>query len=75
MDVKIIFKNYQKEQLVTYSLWVYDICDRDVCDIGNKHNAYRCENCMKKFWESLTEHAVKTINLEKKKVMLLTNEQ
>ena len=36
-------------------------------DIENKHDVYRGKNCMKKFCESLKKHAVKIINLKKKK--------
>ena len=31
----------------------------------NKHNEYRVKDCMKKFCESLREHAIKIINLKK----------
>ena len=34
--------------------------------IENKHNVYRGKNCMKKFCESLREHATEIINFEKK---------
>ena len=34
---------------------------------------YRCEDCMKKFFESLIEHAMKIINFKKKKAIPLTN--
>ena len=33
----------------------------------NKHDVYRGKNCMKKFCESLREHALKIINFKKKK--------
>ena len=32
-------------------------------NIENKHDVYRGKNCMKKFCESLREHAVNIINL------------
>ena len=36
-------------------------------DIENKHDVYRGEDCMKKFFESLKEHAMKKeINFRKK---------
>ena len=35
-------------------------------NIENKHHLYRGQNCMKKFCESLREHAMKIINLKKK---------
>ena len=43
--------------------------------IENKHDIYRGKDCMKKFCESLREHAMDTINFKKKKLKLLTNEQ
>ena len=42
------------------TIWTFD-------GIQNKQDVYRGEDCMKKFCESLTEHAMKIINLEKKK--------
>ena len=36
-------------------------------NIKNKHDVYRGKDCMKKFYESLREHALKMINSEKKK--------
>ena len=35
--------------------------------IENKHDVYRGKDCMKKFCESLREHAMKTINFGKNK--------
>ena len=40
--------------------------------IQNKHDVYRGKDCIKKFCESLREHAMKIINLKKKKMKLLT---
>ena len=34
--------------------------------IENKHDVYRGKDCMKKYCESLTQHAVKIINFLKK---------
>ena len=42
--------------------------------IENKHGAYKAKDCMKKCWESLREHAMKTINFKKKKMKLFTKE-
>ena len=39
------------------------------------HDVYRGKDCVKKFCESLREHAMKIINLKKKKMKLLTKEQ
>ena len=43
--------------------------------IENKHDVCRSKNCMKRFCESLREHAMKIINFKKKKMKLLTKEQ
>ena len=41
----------------------------------NKHNVYGGKDCMKKFCESLREHAMKIIYFKKKKMKLSTKEQ
>ena len=33
--------------------------------IENKHDIYRCKDCMKKFYEFLREHTMKMINSRK----------
>ena len=43
--------------------------------IEDKHDVYRNKDCMEKFWESLREHTVEIINLKRKKMKSLTNEQ
>ena len=43
--------------------------------IENKYDVYRGKDCMKKFCESLREHAMKIINFKKKKMKLLTKQQ
>ena len=43
--------------------------------IKNKHDVYRGKHCMKKFCESLKEHAIKIINFKKKNIKLLTQAQ
>ena len=45
-------------------IWIFD-------GIENKCDVYRGEDCMKKFWESLRERALKIINFEKKKMIRL----
>ena len=40
--------------------------------IENKHDVYRGKDCMKKFYESLREHAMEIINFKKEKVKILT---
>ena len=39
------------------------------------HDVYKGEYCMKKFRKSLREHAMHIINFEKRKMILLTNEE
>ena len=41
----------------------------------NKYDVYRDKDCMKKFYEFLREHAMKIINLKKRKKKLLTKDQ
>ena len=41
----------------------------------NKINYYRGDDCMKKFCKDLREHAMKIINYEKKRMVLLTAEK
>ena len=43
--------------------------------IENQHDVYRGRDCMKKFCQSLSEHAMKMINFKKKKMNLLTKQQ
>ena len=43
--------------------------------IENNHDVYRGKDYMKKFCESLREHAMKIINFKKKKMKLLTKGQ
>ena len=41
--------------------------------IENKHDVYRGKDCMKKFCESLRDHAMEIISFKKKKMKFLTN--
>ena len=43
--------------------------------IENKHDVYRCKDCMKKFFEFLRKPAMKTFNVKKKKMRLLAKQQ
>ena len=43
--------------------------------IENKHDVYRGKYCIKKFCESLRQHAMKIISFKKKKMKLVTKEQ
>ena len=43
--------------------------------IENKYDVYWGKDCVRKFCESLREHAMTTINFKKKKIKLLTKEQ
>ena len=45
--------------------------------IGNKHDVYRCKDCMKQFCEALREHALEIINFKLmrfKLIKLINNE-
>ena len=44
-------------------------------DIENKHDVCKGKDYMKKFCESLREHAMKIINFKKNKKKLLINEK
>ena len=50
------------------AIWVFD-------HIENKHSLYRRKDYMKKFCESLREHAKNIIDFEKKKMLPLTKEE
>ena len=43
--------------------------------IENRHDEYRGKDCLKKFCESSTEHAVKIINFEKKNMIPLLRKE
>ena len=43
--------------------------------IENNHDVYKGKGCRKIFCKSFREHAMEIINLKKKKIKLLTNEQ
>ena len=43
--------------------------------IEKEHDVYRSKDCMKKFCESLREHAIKMFNFKKKKMKLLREKQ
>ena len=43
-------------------------------NVENKHTLYCGEDCMKKFSESLREHAKNIIDFEEKKILPLTKE-
>ena len=50
------------------TIWAFD-------HIENKHTSYRRKDCMKKFCESLREHAKNITDFEKKQILPLTNEE
>ena len=52
---------------------IFTSCSFD--ESKNKINYYRGDDCMKKFCKDLREHAMKIINYEKKKMILLTTEE
>ena len=43
--------------------------------IANMHDVYRGKGCMKRFWESIIEQAIKFINFKKRNMKLLAKEQ
>ena len=50
------------------TIWTFD-------HIENKHTLYPRKDCMKKFCESLKEHAEDIIDFEKRKMLSLTKEE
>ena len=50
------------------TIWAFD-------DIEKKHASYCGEDCMKRLCTSLREHATNVIDFEKKKMLLLTQEE
>ena len=50
------------------TIWTFD-------HIENKHTLYRSKDCMKKFCESLREHAKNIIDFEKKKMLKIAKEE
>ena len=60
-----------KRTLSGYSLFTH--CSFD--ESKNKINYYRGDDCMKKFFKDLREHATKIINYEKKKMIPLTTKE
>ena len=72
MDVQIIKQVLQQHITCGYSvsaIWTFD-------HIENKHTLCRGKDCLKKFFESLREHATKNIiDFEKEKMLPLTKEE
>ena len=52
---------------------IFTSCSFD--ESKNKINYYRGDDCMKKFCKDLREHAMKTINYEKKRIVPLTTKE
>ena len=50
------------------TIWAFD-------NIGNNHTLYHGEDCLKKFCESLKEHAKSIIDFGKKKMLPLTEKE
>ena len=74
MHVKIILKIHSKvsEHIRSDFLMSTLLSFRS---IENKQDAYRGEDCMINFCESLQKHAMKIINFRKKKIKSLTKEK
>ena len=59
-----------------YSLRIFNVNNLQVsAHVENKHILYHGKDCIKKFCESLREHAKNVIDLEKKKILPLTKEE
>ena len=76
MDVRIILKNSSATKVSEHipSGFLMSTIS-SFKNIEHKHDVHRGEDSMKKFYESLREHAMKIINFKKKKMKLLTKEQ
>ena len=70
MHVKIILKIHSKVSGHIQSDFLMSFRS-----IENKQDAYRGEDCMIIFCESLQKHAMKIINFKKKKIKSLTKEK
>ena len=56
-------------------MWVFNVNNLGISCIQNIHTLYCEKDCMKKFCKSLREHVKNIIDLEKKKMFLLTKEE
>ena len=71
MDLKIIQKiHHKKGEHIACGCSMSTICAFD--DKKSKHDVYRGQDCIKKFYESLKEHAIEIINFKIKKLILST---
>ena len=60
-------ENSSTTKVSEHILWCFSMSTiSSFKSIENKHDVYRGKDCMKKFCESLTQHAVKIINFLKK---------
>ena len=74
MDVQIIQKNLQHgKQTIPYEYSMSTIWGLDHTE--NKHTLYCGKDCMKKFCDSLKEHAKNIILFEKKKNVTINKEE
>ena len=67
------------ESLIKKAYWAYSMRIINVNNLGFdhieiKHTLYCGKDCMKRFCESLREHAHNIFDFEKKKMLLLTKE-
>ena len=75
MDVNVLLKIHLQQKQVNifhHILQCLQYCNKS---IENKHHVYRGKDCMKKFCDSLREHAIEIMRFKKKKMKLLTNMQ
>ena len=66
MDVKIILKNHLNKSKWTCVIRFSVSTISSFSSIENKHDAYRCKDCMKTFCEFLRECAMKMISFKKR---------
>ena len=66
MDVKIILKNHLNKSKWTCVIRFSMPTISSFSSIENKHDAYRCKDCMKTFCEFLRECAMKMISFKKR---------
>ena len=75
-DTKILeFNQYWKSDKAPFIIYSALECLSTISsfkNIENKHDMYRGKDCMKKFCESLRDHAIKIINIKKKKNDVIT---
>ena len=75
MDVNVLLKIHLQQKQVNIFHHIFQCLQYCNKSIENKHHVYRGKDCMKKFCDSLREHAIEIMRFKKKKMKLLTNMQ